>query len=158
MTQQTTTPYIDKIQDVPASQKGRWYSDDDISNLLVDHYKRFDESVKKERKEKFKINLQKAKTACEDLYRFLYAEKIKCKSIHLRYTSLAHFDAIGVLPEKDYLSKSFDLAFGLSLAVRNHFKSKDIDISFKFMPETNKVNTDALVGDGYTFTYGNTRK
>ncbi len=99
---QTTSDYAKITHDeYPKSINGKWYSDDDISNLLLEHYSKFKQSLKQEKKALFEKNLNKAKEAVEQFYIFLLKKyKIRLRSIHLKYVSINKFEALVVIPEK----------------------------------------------------------
>ncbi len=79
-------------------QPVRWYSEDELSNEIIQAYNNFKSSLKAEIKNTFDTKLEIAKDVCEKIYHALNNDKnIKCKKIYLRCNSLISLDAIVVM-------------------------------------------------------------
>lgn len=150
------TPIALRQSSSPASP-GKWYTEGELNNKILEAYRQFKASLTKHMKEEFEKNFTKAKQACEELYSSLKNELgIHCNKIHLRYLNLNVFDAIVELPQESYLSDHFDQAYLKSLTVTEQLNNQKFDMLFHFMPSSNKVNQKALVSDGFILTYKET--
>jgi len=134
--------------------KGKWYTEDEIDNLIIDEYKKFKASLDREERDFFNHNLNMAKSGCEELFFSLKTlSKIDCKKIHLRVTSKQSFDAIVEIPFKNYISDGFNIAFNKSQEIANRLNNSKFFIEYTFMPSSRSINRDLLISDGYFQTY-----
>ena len=99
--------------------------------------------------------LSKAQTLSERILQTAEKDaKVKCKSIHLKGDGSCDFTAIFVIPEKAFLS--FDIFTKLSVISNDCLPKKIKDnftYSFMFMPYSKSIDKEALIADGFDYTY-----
>jgi hypothetical protein len=133
---------------------GRWYSEDELNNEIIQAYKNFEKSLKQEIKITFLAKLGIAKEVSEKIYHSLNAQKnIKCKRVYLRPNSLISYEAIIVIPEKAYLSDAFSKAYEIAFEVAKGYQKTDFNFDFNFMPSTRHINATALLADGFNLSF-----
>lgn len=143
---------LNAVQEVSQSQK-KWFTDDDMIEAWSKGRKSYEIKMQKE----FEKNLSAAQKLSVDFADSLYGkEKIKCKRIYLKQSSIYDFSFIFTIPEKHYLS--FDDFKKINLKLNNFIqnrKNKSISISTMFMPYSSKTNKDSIAADGYNYTFIN---
>lgn len=136
---------------------GRWYSQDDLNNEIVMAYKNFKKSLQDDIKATFTKNLNLAKEISEEIFESLNNEKnIVCNKIYLKPNSVVSYEAIILISEKTFLSDLFTKAYKIAFGICNNYQKDSFTFDFNFMPSSRRVNSKALVADGYylSFQYG----
>lgn len=152
-------PQLIGANPVPATAKKEqnleWVTDD-LVNLIAEAFREGEKKGSKDfyRKleSKFKKDLTVAKNIFENYFIALSKIGIKCKSIHLRVKSPECFEAIFIIPQKDYFSDAYPKAVLLSSKFKD--PSNTINLNYRFMPYSTRINYDVLESDGFLMSYG----
>lgn len=134
----------------------KWYSENDMTNYAIEAFKKGVEHEKEQEKRKFEVGLKKAKQVCELLYHTLtISHGVKCKQIKLRGISDKRFEAIFIIPPKDYLNKQkFKQIHESAVKIYLDNQTESFDIKFGFMADSRKIDEDVFVLDGFAWTFG----
>jgi hypothetical protein len=136
-------------------QNLEWVTND-MSNLLTEAFRQGEikgtKDVYKKFESKYRKDLIVAKNLFENYFIALSKDNIKCHSIHLRVKSYECFEAIFVIPQKDYFSESFAKAVALTSKFTD--PSETIHLNYRFMPYSKRINYEVLESDGFLMSYG----
>src|SRR5580658_3923693 len=130
----TTTYTISKDSSAEAIRDKNWYSDDELTDIKVDAFKAGQKAGEKHANEQFKkdfdANLKKAKTVAEKIYVHLaLGLKVNTKRIKLKHTFLNSFEAIFIVPSKDFLSSErFHLIHSISDRILKESNTADFNL------------------------------
>jgi hypothetical protein len=106
----------------------------------------------------FEDNLSIAKKTCEQFFCEICKYGFKSLGVWLRSYSLTSFDAIFVIDKNDFVNDEFLSIYTLSQEVRKKVNNNSFNISLTFMPNSNHLNEDKLLADGYVLNYGRIQK
>jgi hypothetical protein len=106
----------------------------------------------------FEDNLNIAKQTCEKFLGEICKNGFKSLGVWLRSYSLTSFDAIFVIDKKDFVNEEFLAIYTLSQEIREKVNNNSFNISLTFMPNSNHLNEDKLLADGYVLNYGRIQK
>lgn len=137
-------------------QEGLEWITDDLANLIAQAFRDGEKTGRKnafkQEIEKYRKDFQVAKKIFEAFYESLWSNGIKCRAIRVRIGSPFCFDAIFMIPEKDYFSEGYAKALQLSKAFTTH-PTPNIALHYRFMPFSKKINYEELESDGYLTSY-----
>jgi hypothetical protein len=134
--------------------KGQWITQDELNNHKISAFQKGKQTVLDEFKIIENRNLSAAKVYSETLFFALKEKaKIKCKILYLREVDVFNFDTIAVLPAKTFLSDSFRNAYAISAEVAKQSQKEGIRLSFHFISDDKKINTEILVSDGFSTSF-----
>jgi hypothetical protein len=137
--------------DVPP-QEG--YTGDDLINAYL---KGCDEGLERQRKILLKVledNLSDAKVIVEKFYAQLN-KNFTCSYLKLRVKELTEFDVLFVVDKADFISDEFMRAYKEARKIKKKVNQSPFELSFSFMPISERIDEKKLLIDGYCFTYGN---
>ncbi|MGR3179304.1 MAG: hypothetical protein ACUZ8E_14735 [Candidatus Anammoxibacter sp.] len=136
------------------------YSGDKVINAYLkgveDQKKEHKETQSTDEKiiiEKLVVNLNTAKQLCEKLSKLLLEKRIKFSTVFLKVKTITEFEAILIVPEKDFISDSFKSIYDLFVKNKQTTDNDTFDFSFNFMPHSKHINREKLSSDGYTLRY-----
>jgi hypothetical protein len=128
----------------------------DLANVIAQAYRDGEQKGKKTAYKAMIEQIQKdfdiAKKIYEAFYQTLWANKIKCDSIRVRFAGPYCFEAIFIIPTKDYYSDGFGKALELSKSFSKH-PSPRTSLHYKFMPYSKKIDYEAMKLDGFLTSY-----
>jgi hypothetical protein len=134
----------------------RWIAEDEFSNIILEAFK---DGEKKGKKKAIKAmvdayirDYEIAKKIYEAFLHTLLSNKIKCHSIRVKIGAFRCFDALIIISAKDYYSDNYAKILELSKAFTNH-PTPNINLNYRFMPYSSKINFDELESDGFIGSY-----
>lgn len=146
---------ISKQTSLKQTPSREWITDD-LANVIIQAFK--DGELKGKKKfmddlvEKYKKEMTLAQDVYKEFFDVIRAAKIECRSIHLRVGSPFCFEAVFVIPAKDYFGDGFAKALELSKTFKH--PSATITLNYRFMPWSKSINYAVLEADGFATTYG----
>lgn len=143
------------VWETPAPKKV--YSDNDVINAYIKG--RADGMIQQQiiLLEKFKNNLEKAKTIAGKFYNELN-EKFNCLYLKLKATDITEFEALVVIDEADFIKDNFKNAYQEARKLKKEVNETTFNLSFSFMPFSKNIDDNALLIDGYFLQYANKKK
>jgi hypothetical protein len=154
----TATRKVAKVSEPVHHSKGQWITQDELNNHKITAFQKGKQTIFDEYKNIENRNLSAAKVFSETLLFALKDKaKIKCSILYLREVDVFNFDTIAVVPAKTFLSDSFRPAYIISSEVTKQAQENGIRLSFHFISDDKKINTEILVSDGFSksFRYTN---
>ncbi len=154
-----STTKIDTQQSISSiTANKQWYTEDEVTNEKISAYKMGKEDLRKEVKSKVESDLKAAQSIAQNVYFNLRRNKVFCKEIKLRKTTLHHYEAIFIIPEKDYLSpENYSLSYEIASQVLTQMSNPKTCFSFLFMPKVKSIDQAALISDGFYWTFKNAK-
>lgn len=130
-----------------------WFTDDEMITAF-DHGKK---AAEKDLRDKILANRSKAQRIAEKFLEELGVKhKIKVKKIHLNVNEYANYKAIFVIPSRVFLSeKKFEEVIDLQSEYYTLHNTVDFSICFYFIPHNSKTNTEAIIADGFQYSFLN---
>ena len=151
VTTHTHTAKGQEVKDAPS----KWITTDDLANIICEAFRDGEQKGKKKAIEEFMVQFKKQYDAALEIYKALFdrlqAEKIKCRSIHVRLGGVNAFEAIFVIPTKDYYNDNFAKVVNLSRGYKH--PNPAITLNYRFMPFSKRINYSVLSSDGFSTTY-----
>lgn len=130
------------------------YSEDD----LIDAFLRGKEAQANQTEqillEKLVSNLTLAKDAGISLFGKLKETGIDCKKAFLRINSIAEFEILTVLAKENYENDTVSGAYKTARLLKKEVNNNSFRMWFSFMSESDHLNTERIISDGYYFKYG----
>lgn len=133
----------------------KFWTEDEVSNREIFAYEKGKDHMKQQLKKKKDVNLTKAKFIAEAVIQELHNVKVNCKAIHLRQTTTSHFTSIFLIPQKDFLSvDSYSKIYQVATKRVSPELKNGFHFECMFMPYSKKLNEDAILADGFRWTFG----
>jgi hypothetical protein len=140
--------------DFPKQQNLEWITDD-LCNVIVQAYHdgvaAGEKKAKRGNVDQYMKEYEVAKKMIEAYFTALWSASVKCREIRMKVGSPFCFDAIAIIPAKDYLGEGFGTALKISKSFV-HPNSK-YTLHYSFMPYSKKINNDELIADGFYTSY-----
>lgn len=154
----TTTEKAERIDSVPENWHKKSESEVDFFDLIVDAY----ESGKRDGfqeyvnivKEKFQSNITSAAENAEFVFSKLKKEyQVKSIELYLKADSPTKFEALYIVPKKDFASDDFLRVYNLCRTLKAEINDSTFHLSFTFMPNSRHLNRHLIVCDGFSLKY-----
>lgn len=158
MTVMSTAHVIPKDANVenPALDNKQWYSENELNNIRIEAFQAGVKHSNEQFKKKLDLSQEKAKNLLVEIYlRLFKGLRVKPKMIKLRAIYFNSFEAIFIIPAKDYVSTDrYSHISKLTEEILRLHNSKDFNLSIMFMPASKKINEEAMYADGFNLTFG----
>ena len=103
--------------------------------------------------EKFSKNLALAKKVSEELFESLKKENYNCKYVLLKALNVTNFENLFIIKKSDFISDRFREVYRQSREKKAKINNQTFNLSFSFMPYSEKINENRLLTDGYILKY-----
>ena len=134
--------------------KDTFSADDLIDAYLAGRQDKSDEDSQL-RLEKLESNLKRAQELSINLFSEIKSSGFECSTVKLKIKDIYHFSSIFVINEDDYCKDDFLKIYEKSIALKKEVnEDRTFDFTTIFTPESEDLEKDSMVADGYILSYG----
>jgi hypothetical protein len=127
------------------------------ANDLISAYLKGKEAGKKHESDKitqeFSNNVKLASSIAEELFANGEECGLDFDEIHLKANSISSFEALFLVKKETILLDRFRQAYVIGRILKNKYEGGNFDLSFSFTPNTEEIDGDCLVADGFFMKY-----
>lgn len=129
------------------------FSADELIDAYFKGKKDLLDETKKVLIEKFSKNIDLAKKVSEEFFEALKKENYSCKYVMLKALNVTNFENIFIIKKSDFISDRFREVYRQSREKKAKINNQTFNLSFSFMPYSEKINEKRLRTDGYILKY-----
>jgi hypothetical protein len=148
----------------------RIYQDDFLNSLVHPNWKNESEEVLKNKafnegfkkgfdakelafKNFFSLNLDKATELAEFLFKSFESLNFKCNHLMLKPLDLRSFEFLFIVDEDIYLSPARKEVYKLIRKTKKESNSQEFRFECLIMPQSEKINFDLIISEGFSLKY-----
>lgn len=134
--------------------KDTFSADDLIDAYLAGRKDKSDEDSQL-RLEKLESNLTRAQELSINLLNDIKSSGFECSTLKLKIKDIYHFSSIFIINEDDYCKDDFLKIYEKSITLKKEVnEDRTFDFTTIFTPESDDLEKESMVADGYILSYG----